>query len=245
MSLRNVQVVLVRSLYGGNIGSVCRAIKNMGLSNLRLVTPRETVDYEEAAKMALSAGDILEARQVFPDLASAVADCAQVAGTTARDGLYRAHAYTAREWAPVFLSSARAHPVAMVFGPEDHGLSNEELALCTQIIRIPSSPNYSSLNLSHAVMVCAYELFVATGHFQPTGEHHPEAPSVMRERMVAMWETTLREIGFFDDEKSEHMMMAMRRIFSRGKLSVADVNILMGVARQTQWRIRHPVDPAS
>ena len=240
MSLFNIHVVLVRPLYGGNIGSVCRAMKNMGLSKLRLVAPQATVDYEEAAKMAVSAGDLLEQRTEFATLAEAVAECAQVAGTTARTGLYRAHSYTAREWAPVFLDSARSNPVALVFGPEDNGLSNEELALCSQIVRIPSSPQYSSLTLSQAALVCCYELFLATGHFQPTGEHHPEAPSAMRERMYTMWDDTLKRIGFYDDEKAGHMMMAMRRIFSRGKLSVADVNILMGVARQAQWRLDHP-----
>lgn len=238
MSLRNVHAVLVRPLYGGNIGSVCRAMKNMGLSSLRLVAPQESVDWDEAAKMAVSAQDLLEGRREYSDLAAAVADCVQVAGTTNRAGLYRAHSYTPREWAPVFLDSAREHPVALVFGPEDNGLSNEELALCTQIIRIPSSPRYPSLNLAQAAMVCCYELFLATGHFQPAGEHHPEAPSVLRERMVAMWDDMLRDIGFYEEEKAEHMLMAMRRIFSRGKLSVADVNILMGIARQTQWKIK-------
>lgn len=238
MSLRNVHAVLVRPLYGGNIGSVCRAMKNMGLSSLRLVVPQESVDWDEAAKMAVSAQDLLEGRREYSDLAAAVADCVQVAGTTNRAGLYRAHSYTPREWAPVFLDSAREHPVALVFGPEDNGLSNEELALCTQIIRIPSSPRYPSLNLAQAAMVCCYELFLATGHFQPAGEHHPEAPSVLRERMVAMWDDMLRDIGFYEEEKAEHMLMAMRRIFSRGKLSVADVNILMGIARQTQWKIK-------
>lgn len=240
MSLRNIHVVLVRPLYGGNIGSVCRAMKNMGISSLRLVAPNVTVEYREAEKMSLSAIDILESRVEFAGLAAAVEDCAQVAGTTNRQGLYRAHSYTPREWAPVFLQSAESNPVALVFGPEDHGLTNDELALCSQIIRIPSSPLYTSLNLSHAVMVCCYEIFLATGHFQPTGEHHPEAPSKMRERMYDMWDGMLRDIGFYDDEKSDHMMMAMRRIFSRGKLSVADVNILMGVARQTKWKIDHP-----
>jgi tRNA/rRNA methyltransferase len=238
MSLSNIEVILVRPLYGGNIGSVCRAMKNMGLSRLCLVDPQGSVDFGEAVKMAVSAVDLLDARRQTATLAEAVADCAQVAGTTARTGLYRAHAYTAREWAPVFLDSARANPVALVFGPEDNGLSNDELALCTQVIRIPSSPQYSSLNLSQAVLICCYELFVATGSFQPTGEHHPEAPSAMRERMCMMWDEMLRDIGFYDDAKSGHMMMAMRRIFSRGKLSVADVNILMGIARQTEWRIK-------
>lgn len=215
-------------------------MKNMGLSSLRLVAPQESVDYHEAVKMAVSAGDILDARDEFATVAEAVAECAQVAGTTNRAGLYRAHSYTPREWAPVFLESARGHSVALVFGPEDNGLSNEELALCTQIIRIPSSPNYSSLNLAQAVMVCCYELFLATGHFQPAGEHHPEAPSVMRERMYTMWDDMLRDIGFYEDDMSDHMMMAVRRIFSRGKLSTADVNILMGICRQAKWKIEHP-----
>ena len=241
MSLRNIHIVLVRPLYGGNIGSVCRAAKNMGLSSLRLVAPQESVDWDEAAMMAVSAQDVLESRTEYADFPSAVADCVQVAGTSSHQGLYRAHAYTPREWAPVFLDSARSHPVALVFGPEDNGLDNRETGICTQIIRIPSSPRYPSLNLAQAVMVCCYELFLATGHFQPTGEHHPEAPSHMRERMVDMWDAMLRDIGFYGDDKAEHMLMGMRRIFSRGKLSVADVNILMGVARQTQWRIRHPL----
>lgn len=243
MSLRNIHTVLVRPMYGGNIGSVCRALKNMGLSSLRLVAPRETVDWNEARKMALSAHDILEARQEFPDLPSAVADCVQVACTSGLPGLYRAHAYTPREWAPVFLGSAEHHPVALVFGTEDNGLNNDELALGTQIIRIPSSPNYASLNLAQAVMVCVYELFLATGHFQPAGEHHPEAPNFMRERMYDMWDDMLKEIGFYDDRKAGHMMMAFRRIFARGKLSVADVNILMGVARQVLWKVRKTGEP--
>ena len=240
MSLRNISVVLVRPMYGGNIGSVCRAMKNMGLSHLRLVDPQPSIDWDEAGMMAVSAGDVLAARVEFATMAEAVAECAQVAGATARQGLYRAHSYTAREWAPVFLESARSNPVALVFGPEDNGLNNDELALCSQIIRIPSSPLYSSINLAQATLICCYELFLATGHFQPTGEHHPEAPSSMRERMYAMWDDTLRRIGFYDDEKAGHMMMAVRRIFSRGKLSVADVNIMMGIARQTQWRLDHP-----
>lgn len=243
MSMRNIHVVLVRPMYGGNIGAVCRAMKNMGLTSLRLVAPRDDINYEEAVKFALSAGDVLAARQVYDDLPSAINECAQVAGTTARQGIYRAHSYTAREWAPVFLDSARANQVAMVFGAEDNGLSNEELALCTQIVRIPSSPLYSSLNLGQAVLICCYELFLATGHFQPTGEHHPEAPVQMRERMVAMWDEMLRRIGFYEDQKADHMLMAMRRIFSRGKLSTADVNILMGVARQAMWKIDHPDHP--
>lgn len=235
MSLENIRVVLVRPMYGGNIGSVCRAMKNMGLSKLVLVAPQASVDWAEARMMAVNARDILDARVEASDLASAVADCVQVAGTTGREGVYRLHSETPRSWAPTFLASAHSAPVAVIFGAEDSGLSNEEVALCTQILRIPSSPDYPSLNLSQAVLVCCYELFLAGGGYEPPVEKHPEASHAHRERMLAMWESMLHDVGFFEPEKADHMMMAVRRIFSRGRLSEADVQILMGVARQVGW----------
>jgi tRNA/rRNA methyltransferase len=240
MSLPNVRVVLCRPIYGGNLGAVCRAMKNMGLSRLTLVSPNPDMDFNEAQKYALSAQDLLEQRAVAATLAEAVADCGLVAGTTARPGLYRSHAITPREAAPRLLEAAQTGPVALVFGPENHGLDNEELALCNVILRIPSSPDYASLNLSQAVLVCGYELYLASGAFEPPQERHPEAAAAMRERLYVMWEEMLYRTGFFDVKKSEHMMMAVRRIFSRGKLSEADANILMGVARQTLWCIDHP-----
>jgi tRNA/rRNA methyltransferase len=150
-------------------------------------------------------------------------------------GLYRDHAKTPRAWAPRLLEAARQSRVALVFGPEDKGLCNEDLALCTQIVQIPSSERYLSLNLSHAVMVCCYELFVAADRFEASVEKSPEAPSALRERMFSMWEQTLLDIGFMKEEKAEHMMLGLRRILSRGRLTDADVRILMGIARQTQW----------
>lgn len=238
MSLDHIHIVLVRPLYGGNIGSICRAIKNMGLSSLRLVAPQSTVDFEEAKKLAVKADDILSHRKVFHDLPSAVADCVQVAGTTNRCGPYRSHSKTPREWAPHFLQDASQDPVALVFGPEDSGLSNEELALCTQLIRIPSSADYPSLNLAQAVMVCCYELFLASGDFQPVTKSTSPAPSDQRERMHRMWDEMLQEVGFYEDQKAKHMMMSMRRIFSSNDLTVEDVNLLMGICRQTMWRIK-------
>lgn len=237
-SLKNIRVVLVRPIYGGNLGAVCRAMKNMNLADLALVAPNPEMNFAEAQMMALHARDVLEKRRQFETLADAVADCALVAGATARKGLYRNHARSPREWAPVLLDSARANKVALVFGTEDDGLSNEELAICTQVIRIPSSPRYASLNLAQAVLICGYELYLASGQYEPPQEAHEEAGIVMRERMVEMWRAMLNEIGFFDEGKEEHMMMGIRRIFSRGKLTEADVNILMGVARQARWAAR-------
>ena len=105
-SLKNIRVVLVRPLYGGNLGSICRAMKNMAITDLAVVAPSPDMNFAEAHTMAVHATDILDRRRQFDTLAEAVADCALVAGTTARKGLYRNHARTPREWAPALLDSA-------------------------------------------------------------------------------------------------------------------------------------------
>ncbi len=237
MSLANVRIVLVEPLYSGNVGAVCRAMANTGLRDLALVAPRK-LNLGEAGMMAVHAGDILAARREFRTLAEAVADCHLVMGTTARKGLYRQHARTPREWAPRGLAAAAEGRVALVFGREDNGLTNDEIALCTQLIVIPSAADYVSLNLAQAVMICCHELFVAAAAFEPPVEKSPEAPSDLRERMFAMWRATLLEIGFMQDDKADHMMLGLRRALSRGPLSVDDVKILMGMARQALWASR-------
>lgn len=238
MSLANIRIVLVGSLYSGNVGSTCRAMANMGLSDLALAAPR-TLDLDEARKMACHATEILENRTEYATLAEAVADCGLVMGSTARKGLYRQHANSPRDWVPKALETAANGRVALVFGREDNGLSNEELALCTQIIQIPTTSEFSSLNVSQAVMICCYELFVAAGNYTPPVEKSSEAPSSLRERMFAMWQDTLFRIGFMKDDKAEHMMLGLRRILSRGKLTTDDVRILMGIARQAAWAAEH------
>jgi len=235
-ALDNIRVVLVSPIYGGNIGAVCRCMMNCGISDLAVAAPRDDVDENETVQRAYHAVEVYRKRRVFSTLEEAVADCGAIAGTSARRGLYRSHAKSPREWAPGLLKSAQGGRVALVFGPEDKGLSNDHLALCTHIIQIPSHSSYVSLNLSHAVMICCYELFMESGIFDdPAEEWSPDAPSQLRERMLGMWEKTLYDIGFMNDEKGDHMMMGLRRIFSRGQLTVNDVKILMGIARQTQW----------
>jgi tRNA/rRNA methyltransferase len=246
MALLNVRIVLVGPLYGGNVGSACRAMANMGLRDLVLVAPSSQLNQAEARMMAVAAADILDARRDVATLEEAVADCGLVMGTTARAGLYRAHCKTPREWVPQILESASLGKVALVFGRENSGLTNEEIALCTNLIQIPSSPDYPSLNLSQAVMLCCYELFVATGTFAPLGEMSPVCPAATREQMFKMWREMLLEIGFMSEEKADHMMLGLRRIFSRAPLTEDDVSILLGIARQTLWkaRLRSPAAPA-
>lgn len=238
MSLENICVVLAGPLYGGNIGSVCRAMKNMGLHRLRLAAPRASYDLAELKNMACHAFDLYASRQEFDGVAAAVADCGLVVGTTARPGLYREHARTPRAWCERLLTAAADTPVAILFGPEDRGLSNDELASCTQLIQIPTTPDYSSLNLAQAVLVVCYELFVASETFVPPQERTPEAPAGLRERMFAMWREALLEIGFMGADKADHMMLGLRRALARGPLSTADVKIIMGMARQTLWMAR-------
>jgi tRNA/rRNA methyltransferase len=234
MSLKDIRIVLMSPIYGGNVGSVCRAMANMGLSELAIAAPRR-LNMAEARMMACHAVEILDDRLEFPTLAGAVADCGTIIGTTARPGLYRQHAKSPRDWAPKALESAQNGKCAIVFGPEDNGLTTEEVGLCTQMVQIPTTDEYKSLNVAQAVIICCYELFVASGLYEPPREKSEEAPSELRERMFALWREALLGIGFMKEDKADHMMYGIRRIFSRGALTVDDVKILMGMARQTQW----------
>ncbi|MBN2684792.1 MAG: RNA methyltransferase [Pontiellaceae bacterium] len=233
--LNNIRIVLVNPLFGGNLGSICRAMNNNGLTDLAVVDPRPDMDMDEARKFSCNARAQLEARRECATLEEAIADCTVVAATSARTGFYRDTSYTPREFAPIALESAKDYKVAIVFGREDKGLFNEELALCSHIIQIPSSELYRSLNLSHAVYLCCYEIFTAAGIFQPSEETAPEAETALRERMFSMWREMMIKTQFVHDQKLDHMMMGLRRIFNRGKLTVPDCKILLGLAKQSMW----------
>jgi TrmH family RNA methyltransferase len=233
--LNNIRVVLVNPIHGGNIGSVCRAINNNGITDLAIVDPRPDTNWNEARKLSCNAKEQFEAIQKYDTLAEAVAGCTVVAGTSARTGFYRDTAYSPKTFAPIGLESAKDHKIALVFGREDKGLFNEELALCTHIIQIPSDEIYRSLNLSHAVYICCYEMYCAAGIFKPSEEKAEEADSALRERMFDVWREMMIKTEFTHDQKLDHMMMGLRRIFSRGKLTVPDCKILMGLAKQSLW----------
>ena len=234
MNLENVRIVLVGPLYGGNVGSVCRAMSNTGLKELAIADPRP-LNMLEARMMSCHAEPLLRARQTFDTLAEAVADCGLVIGTSARRGLYRQHAKSPREWAPTILEASAHSKVGLVFGREDKGLSNEELALCTHIIQIPTTDESMSINLAQSVMICCYELFTAAGIYEPPEEKSGEAPSELRERMFGLWRAMMLDVGFMEPDKADHMMLGLRRILGRGVHTLDDVKIIMGIARQAQW----------
>ena len=238
--MTNIRVVLVSPLQSGNVGSVCRAMANMDVSDLWVVAPRIADNaWEDGEKMACHAGAILEARHTVATLAEAVADCAAVVGTSAREGLYRQHHRTPREAAPEILRIARKGRVALVMGREDNGLENDEIAQCTHLLRIPSSPAYSSINLAQATMICLYELYAASADFEISDEKSPPAEASARKRLFELWRVAMLAIGFMKEDKADHMMQGFQRIFSRGVRTADDANIMMGVARQAEWAAAH------
>ncbi len=239
--LKNIRIVCVRPLYGGNIGSICRAMRNTGLEQLTLVNPNPDLDQIELRKMAMRSLPVYEQRVVVNTLEEAVGDCGAVAMTSGVDGFYRGHSVSPRECAPDLLDLARSKPVAVVFGPEDKGMGLEELEQATHLLRIPSHPDYPSLNLSQAAMLCCHELYLASGEYEAPQEQTDPADHRQRERMFDCWRDSLTDIGFCPEEKMDHMMRGVRRILSRGTLTENDVKILMGIARQTSWAAKHPL----
>lgn len=234
--LENIRIVLVGTLYSGNIGSVCRAMANMGLRHLTLVAPRILDDWSDGKRMAVHATDILEARREVATLEEALADCAAVVGTTARGGLYRATVQTPRVMVPEILRIAAKAPVAIVFGREDQGLHNDEIAQCTHLIRIPVDENYQSLNLSQALLIVAYELYTATGTYvSPVEEGDALATQATKAVLAAKWRQALLDIGFMEEQKADHLMQGFQRVFSRGVKTDPDARLMLGAAHQMSW----------
>lgn len=238
--LDNIRIVLVGTLYSGNVGSICRAMANMGLRHLTLAESRIHDDWSDGRKMAVHATDIMDARKEVSTFQEAIADCAAVIGTTARGGLYRATVQTPRVLAPEILRIAAHAPVAIVFGREDQGLHNDEVAQCTHLIRIPVDENYQSLNLSQALLIVAYELYTATGTYvSPVEEAVSLASQATKDAFMTRWRQAMLDIGFMDEQKADHMMQGFQRVFSRGIKSDPDARIMMGVARQASWAGNH------
>ncbi len=231
--LSNLRIVLVRPKGSGNIGSVARAMKNVGARELAIVGSARTQSFWARA-MAAHGRDILGAAQCYPSIRAAIADCTLVVGTTCRAGLYRSHSQTPREVAPSLASAARTGKVALLFGPEDHGLSNKDLEHCQQLIAIPTHPEYQSLNVAQAAVICLYEIYLASlAPAQADGLERAKAEDI--ERLFDIMRNSLLKIGFLDSENPEHMLLAFRRIYGRAGLEDKDVRILTGMFRQIEW----------
>ena len=227
---------MVNTSHPGNIGAAARAMKNMCLSDLVLVGPRE-FPCAEASARASGADDILAAARVVETLAEAVADCRVVIGASARLRSVPWPLLAPRETATLAFAEASRGKVAVVFGRESSGLSNEELDLCTHLVHIPTNPEYSSLNVAMAVQVIAYEWMLAAGAPAATpGAQGEMASNAEMEGFFAHLEQALDDIGFTDKRRSQKLMRRLRRLFHRAGPDREEVNILRGILSAAQGR---------
>jgi tRNA/rRNA methyltransferase len=233
--MEHMRIVLVRPQGMMNIGSVARAMKNVGITELGLVKPAVPPSHPDARVMAVRAHDILEHAVVFSHLTDAIADCTWVIGTTRRKGKGREGVIDPRQMASEIADIAQQNKVAIVFGPEDRGLSNRDLDHCQRLVSIPSHEEYGSLNLAQAVMIICYEIYLATRHQGVASQTRRLAVSEELEGMYYHMEEVLLRIGFLDQNNPKRIMAVLRRIFSRARLNTREVKILRGICRQADW----------
>ena len=238
----NVRIVLVGTTHPGNIGATARAMKNMGVRDLALVRPK-FFPHDDATARASGAEDLLESALVCHSLEDALADCTWVAGTSARSRTIGWPTMTPRQCAERTLEESRVGKPAIVFGPEKSGLTNEDLDRCHTLLTIPTSPEFSSLNLAMAVQVATYELRVAsldepsapaTGH----DEHVPLATGEELEHFYSHLERVATEVRFLDPENPRHLMRRLRRLFSRAMPDQNEVNILRGILAAIERKVQ-------
>jgi len=230
--LNNVRVILSHTSHPGNIGAAARAMKTMGLTNLYLVNPKFFPDVQ-ATTMAVGADDVLENAVVCASLDEALQGVVMVAGMSARVRGISQEVLAPREAMPLLMQQAQ-HPVALLFGTEMSGLTNEELARCQLMVRVPVNPDYTSLNLAAAVQLLSYELRLAAGLGDcgaPEGGALASAEHV--ESFFQQMEKTLTEIEFLHGKHATKLMLKLRRLYARARLESDEVNILRGILTLT------------
>jgi len=237
-------VVLVSPRGGANVGSVCRAMKNMGAGSLFIVDGR--YDRKQARLMAVHGGDVFEARREVETIRDAIEGCGVVVGTTARGGAYRQRSRDIRELARELVGRGRAEagaqrgrPLALLFGREDRGLSNQDIALCHHLVCIQTSADYSSLNLAQAAMIVLYEIYRARVEAGAggAGDRVAAVPADARDfddAMVAL-ERGLLTVGFLSSDNPQHIMSTIRAMLGRALPDDRELRILRGISRQLEW----------
>lgn len=232
---RNISVVLVEPQSPGNVGSTARAMRNTGFADLVLINP---CDYKnnESYSMACKADGVLETARVFPDLESFIPEPRVLVGTTRRIGRHRYPVITLSEAVPEILRLAASNRVAILFGREDKGLLNEEIPVFDMLVEIPTSDEYPSINLSHAVFTVCHHLYTGAS---PRAPAIKVAPRGELEQMYEHMERTFRGIGY-GDKGGEYLLQAMmrsfRRLLGRTGLMQKEVNMLRGVFTQIEAR---------
>lgn len=233
--LSNIRIVLVNTTHPGNIGAAARAMKTMCLSQLCLVSPKAYPSAEATAR-ASGADDVLARAHVCADLDEALAGCVLVAGASARSRTIPVPLLDPRDCAARLAAVSEQGPVALMFGREQSGLTNEEMDRCQLLVQIPSNADYGSLNLAAAVQVLAYELLQAhrsdgagRSVAEPPGRRHPPATADELEGFYRHLERTLVNLSFLDAAHPRHMMRRLRRLYHRADLDRNEINILRGI----------------
>lgn len=230
--LNNVRVVLSHTTHPGNIGAAARAMKTMGLQHLYLINPRHFPD-DQANAMSAGADDVLHNAVVCGSIDEALTGVVFTVGMTARLRDISLQVKTPREAMPLVLQQAATQPVALLFGTEMSGLTNEETGRSQLLVNIPANPDYSSLNLAAAVQVMAYELSVAAQSYTPAQPEIQPATHEQVEGFFTHLEKTLFEIGFFTTQNPARMMQRLRRLYARARLEQDELNILRGILSVT------------
>lgn len=243
--LDRIRIVLVNTTHPGNIGAAARAMKNMGLSRLYLVKPKRYPD-EQAVYRAASALDVLDQAVICETLEEAIADCQLVVGTSARDRSIPWPVMEVRQAAAAAVKEPDEHQVAVLFGREDRGLTNEELQRCHFHLQIPTNPEYSSLNLGAAVQVVSYELRVAAlteSATQPAWDWGTEwdvaaASAEDVQRFFEHLEEALVELKVINPKSPRQLMTRMKRLFIRSRPDQVEINLLRGILTAAQKAVR-------
>jgi tRNA/rRNA methyltransferase len=234
-TLDSISVILVRPRFPENIGSVARAMKNMGLGRLVLVNGCSPL-HMNAYKLASGAEEILERAEEVPTLGEAILDMGCVVGMTCRQRKGRGPILSPKELVEKLVPLSQRNAIGLVFGSEKEGLTNEELSLCHLYVRIPSAEAFPSLNLAQSVMVVCYELFNASNVVSEPPAR--VAPAGHLEKMFEHMEKTLIDIGFLNPKHPKSIMRVLRNLFGRSHLDAREVRILQGIWSQVDWHTR-------
>ena len=237
---KNVSIVLYRPKYAGNVGSVARAAKNMGITRIVVIGNRDLDRDAMEQRSTHLAADVLDGIVYAESVEAALGDFNYIVGTTARLGKARGPFVSPRKSAQQIADLSQKNKIALLFGPEDTGLANDQLRLCHSVVTIPTSREFTSLNLSQAVLILCYEIFIASSAAGTAAEAPPKlALSSEMEGMYQQIKELLAKIGFLNPENPEYWMLDVRRFFSRVGLLSREVKIIRGICRQIEWSQHH------
>lgn len=239
--LGSIRIVMVETSLAANIGAAARAMKTMGLTQLVVVNPQESLSSDAALVRASGAQDVLENARQVPDLDAALVGCQLVLGTSARSRSLPWPMLTPREVPARMSELPHGASVAIVFGRERSGLTNDELARCHYHVHIPANPDYSSLNIASAVQVMAYELRMAALAEATNETERPERALARADDLEGYFEhlqSVLVDIEFADPNNLRQLMIKLRRFYMRAQPEPTELNILRGIVSQTQKSIR-------